>query len=63
MVPGENKHWILMVNIMMDINKRQDQTLTLRSNIYVCNNNGRDLYAGCSAINENGLVSPKVKIA
>ena len=29
---------------MMDINERQDQTFTSRSNIYVCENNGRDLY-------------------
>ena len=44
MVLGKNKHWILMIHIMMDINERQDQTFTLRSNIYVCDNNGRDLY-------------------
>ena len=44
MVLGENKHWILMIRIMMDINERQDQTFTSRSNMYVCDNNRRDLY-------------------
>ena len=29
---------------MMDINERQDQTFTSKSNMYVCDNNGRDLY-------------------
>ena len=33
-----------MIHIMMDINKRQDQTFTSRSNIYICHNNGGDLY-------------------
>ena len=40
---GEKKHWILMIHIMMD-NKRQDQTFTSRSNIYVSDNHGRDIY-------------------
>ena len=30
--------------IMMDINERQDQTFTSKSNIYVCDNNGCNLY-------------------
>ena len=45
MVLGENKDCILIIlYIMMDINERHDQTFTSRSNIYVCDNNGRDLY-------------------
>ena len=40
---GGNKHWILVKHIMMDIYELQDQTFTSRSNIYVCDNNGRDL--------------------
>ena len=41
-----NKHEVLIIHIMMDINERQDQTFTSRSNIYVFGNthNGRDLY-------------------
>ena len=36
---------------MMDILERQDQTLPSRSNIYVCDNNGCDLYLiGVSAL-------------
>ena len=44
MILGENKLWILMMLIEIDINERQDQTFTSRSNIYVCDNNGRELY-------------------
>ena len=33
-----------MIHIMMDSNKRQDQTITSRSNTYVCDNNEHDLY-------------------
>ena len=40
---GENKHWILMIHIMMDINELQGQTFMSRSNIYIFDNNGRDL--------------------
>ena len=44
MVLGENKHWICMKHIMIHISERQDQTFTSRSNIKVCDNNGRNLY-------------------
>ena len=44
MVLGDCKHWILMIHIMTDINERQDQTLTSTLNVYVCDNNGRELY-------------------
>ena len=33
-----------MIHIMININERQDQTFTSRSNIYVYDNKGRDLY-------------------
>ena len=37
-------YWILMIHILMDIDKLQDQTFTSRSNKYVYDNNGRNLY-------------------
>ena len=33
-----------MIHCMMGINEHQDKTFTSRSNIYVCDNNGCDLY-------------------
>ena len=33
-----------MIHIMVDIDECYDQNFSLRSNIYVCDNNGRDLY-------------------
>ena len=44
MILGENKLWILIIHIMIDIDKCQDQTFTTRSNIYVCDNDIGDLF-------------------
>ena len=44
-VLGENKHLILMIHVMMDINERHEQLFTLKLNIHATDKNGRDSYS------------------
>ena len=39
-----NNEQIILIHNMKDINECHNQTFLSRSNIYVCDNNGRDLY-------------------
>ena len=64
MVLGENKHWILIIHILMDINECQDQTFAPRSNTYVCDNNGRYLYLlGINALVNSHILKLKCSLS